>query len=420
MAAEGISPRPAAFIFIFITVALDMLALGIIIPVLPKLIENFVGGNTVRAAEIVGIFGTSWAIMQFVFSPTIGSLSDRFGRRPIVLLSNLGLGLDYILMAMAPALSWLFVGRIISGITAASVSTAGAYIADVSPPEKRAQNFGLLGAAFGIGFILGPALGGILGSYNVHYPFWAAAAMSLLNFAYGLFVLPESLKPENRSTFSWAKANPLGSLKLLVSHHELWGLGLVSFLSQLAHTSLPSIYVLYAGYRYGWGPDQVGFLLAGVGVASMAVQGGLVQPIVKRIGERPALLLGLLSGCIGLTWYGTAWTGPLTWIGVPIAAFWGLFNATSQSVMSQRVSASEQGQLQGASASITAFAGIIGPALFATVFARSIDEAYHINLPGLGFWLAGFILLGAFLLAAFLTRQTHRQNTPPADKVLQD
>ncbi len=405
MAAESISPRPAAFIFIFITVALDMLALGIIIPVLPKLIENFVGGNTVRAAEIVGIFGASWAIMQFLFSPAIGSLSDRFGRRPIVLLSNLGLGLDYILMAMAPALSWLFVGRIISGITAASVSTAGAYIADVSPSEKRAQNFGLLGAAFGIGFILGPALGGILGSYNVHYPFWAAAAMSLLNFAYGLFVLPESLKPENRAAFSWAKANPLGSVKLLVSHHELWGLGLVTFLSQLAHTSLPSIYVLYAGYRYGWGPDQVGFLLAGVGVASMAVQGGLVRPIINRIGERPALLLGLLCASIGMTWYGTAWVGPLTWIGVPIAAFWGLFNATSQSVMSQRVSASEQGQLQGALSSVTAFAGIIGPILFANVFARSIDPVYGFDLPGLGYWLAGALLLAAFLLAALLTRK---------------
>jgi DHA1 family tetracycline resistance protein-like MFS transporter len=324
-----------------------------------------------------------------------------------VLLSNLGLGLDYILMALAPALSWLFVGRIISGITAASISTAGAYIADVSEPEKRAQNFGMLGAAFGIGFILGPALGGILGSYNVHYPFWAAAAMSLLNFAYGFFVLPESLKPENRAAISWGKANPLGSVKLLVGHHELWGLGLVTFLSQLAHTSLPSIYVLYAGYRYGWGPDQVGFLLAGVGVASMVVQGGLVQPIVKRIGERPALLLGLICASLGMTWYGTAWVGPLTWIGVPIAAFWGLFNATSQSVMSQRVSASEQGQLQGAIASVTAFAGIIGPILFANVFARSIDPAYSFNLPGLGFWLAGFFLLTALLLAAFLTRQKH-------------
>jgi DHA1 family tetracycline resistance protein-like MFS transporter len=405
MAAERVKPRSAAFIFIFVTVILDMLGIGIIIPVLPKLIEHFMAGNTARAAEMVGIFGSAWAIMQFVFSPMLGSLSDRFGRRPVVLLSNLGMGLDYILMALAPHLSWLFAGRLISGITAASVATAGAYIADVSPPEKRAQNFGMLGAAFGIGFILGPAVGGILGSYNVHYPFWAAAAMSLANFAYGFFILPESLKPENRSDFSWVKANPFGSVKLLLSHHELWGLGLVTFLSQLAHTSLPSIYVLYAGYRYGWGPGAVGILLAGVGLASMIVQGGLVRPIVKRIGERPALLLGLLSASAGLTWYGTAWTGSIVWLGIPFAAFWGLFNATSQSVMSQRVSASEQGQLQGATSSIAAFAGIIGPALFANVFARSIDAAYGYNLPGVGFWLAGFFLLSAFLLAAVLTRK---------------
>ena len=416
MADEPIKPRSAAFIFIFITVMLDMLAIGIIIPVLPKLIEHFMDGNTARAAEIVGIFGSAWAIMQFVFSPLLGSLSDRFGRRPVVLLSNLGMGLDYILMALAPHLSWLFVGRLISGITAASVSTAGAYIADVTPPENRAKNFGMLGAAFGIGFILGPAVGGILGSYNVHYPFWAAAFMSLTNFAYGFFILPESLKPENRAPFSWAKANPFGSVKLLLSHHELWGLGLVNFLSQLAHTSLPSIYVLYASYRYGWGPGQVGILLAGVGLASMIVQGGLVQPIVKRIGERPALLVGLLCGSIGLTWYGIAWTGSIVWLGIPFAAFWGLFNATSQSVMSQRVSASEQGQLQGATSSITAFAGIIGPALFANVFAKSIDAAHGYNLPGLGFWLAGFCLLLAFLLASYLTRQNAVPHNPVADE----
>ena len=417
MAAETVKARPAAFIFIFITVMLDMLGIGIIIPVLPKLIEHFLNGNTARAAEMVGIFGSAWAIMQFVFSPVLGSLSDRFGRRPIVLLSNLGMGLDYILMALAPALSWLFIGRLISGITAASVATAGAYIADVSPPEQRAKNFGMLGAAFGIGFILGPAVGGILGSYNVHYPFWAAAGFSLINFAYGYFILPESLKPENRSAFSWAKANPFGSIKLLATQRELWGLGLVSFLSQLAHTSLPSIYVLYAGYRYGWGPGQVGVLLAGVGVASMVVQGGLVQPIIKRIGERPALLIGLLCASIGMTWYGLAWEGSLVWLGIPFAAFWGLFNATSQSVMSQHVSASQQGQLQGANSSIMAFAGIIGPALFANVFAMSIDPVRNINLPGMGFWLAGFCLLLAFLLASFLTRRNVGQHSPAAGEV---
>ena len=401
MAVEAVRARPAAFIFIFVTVALDMLAIGIIIPVLPRLIESFAGGDTVRAAEIVGVFGTTWAVIQFLLSPALGSLSDRFGRRPVVLLSNLGLGLDYILMALAPTLAWLFVGRIISGFTSASIATAGAYIADVSAPEKRAQNFGMLGAAFGFGFVLGPAIGGVLGSYDLRFPFWAAAFMSLANFAYGYFILPESLKPENRAPFSFAKANPLGSVKLLLRHRELWGLGMVQFLSQLAHTSLPAVYVLYAGYRYGWGPGEVGLLLAGVGVASVVVQAGLVKPIVRLIGERPALLAGLLLGGIGMIWYGTAWTGPLAWIAVPIAAFWGLFGATSQSVMSQRVSASEQGQLQGATASITACAGIVGPFLFAFIFARSIDPAYGINLPGAALWLAGFFLALAFLFAAW-------------------
>jgi MFS transporter, DHA1 family, tetracycline resistance protein len=412
MATETVTPRKAAFIFIFVTVALDMLAIGIIIPVLPKLIERFMDGNTPRAAEIVGIFGTSWAVMQFLFSPALGSLSDRFGRRPVVLLSNLGLGLDYILMALAPNLIWLFIGRLISGITSASVATAGAYIADVTAPADRAKNFGMLGAAFGFGFILGPAIGGILGSYNVHYPFWAAAFMSLANFVYGYFVLPESLKPENRSAFSWKKANPLGAVKLLATKRELWGLSIVTFLSQLAHTSLPAIYVLYAGFRYGWGPDRVGYLLAGVGLASMIVQGGLVRPIIKLIGERNALLLGLSFASMGMTWYGTAWTGDLAWIGVPIAAFWGLFNATAQSMMSQRVSASEQGQLQGANASVMAFAGIIGPVLFATVFARSIDNTWGLEIPGAGFWLAGFFLACACLLAAILTRPSATKNSP--------
>ena len=406
MAAETVTPRKAAFIFVFVTVALDMLAIGIIIPVLPKLIERFMDGNTARAAEIVGIFGTAWAIMQFLFSPALGSLSDRFGRRPVILLSNLGLGLDYILMALAPNLIWLFIGRLISGVTSASVSTAGAYIADVTAPADRAKNFGMLGAAFGIGFILGPAIGGILGSIDVHYPFWAAAFMSLANFVYGYFVLPESLQPENRSAFSWKKANPLGAVKLLSAKRELWGLGLVTFLSQLAHTSLPAIYVLYAGYRYNWGPDQVGYLLAGVGVASMIVQGGLVRPIINLIGERNALLIGLSFASIGMTWYGTAWTGALAWIGVPIAAFWGLFNATAQSMMSSRVSDSEQGQLQGANASIMAFAGIIGPILFTTVFSRSIDNHWGVSIPGAGFWLAGLCLAVACLLAMVITRQT--------------
>ena len=251
-------PRRAAFAFVFVTVLLDMFAIGIIIPVLPKLVEDFMGGDTARAAIVYGVFGTAWALMQFLFSPMLGSLSDRFGRRPIILLSNFGLGLDYILMALAPSLRWLFVGRVISGITAASISTAGAYIADVTPPEERAAKFGLLGAAFGAGFVIGPALGGLLGGISPRLPFWVAAGLSLANGMYGLFVLPESLKREQRTPFSWRKANPVGALKLLRSHHELWGLTCVVFLSNLAHAALPSVAVLYMSYRYNWDTNMVG------------------------------------------------------------------------------------------------------------------------------------------------------------------
>src|SRR6266540_7012967 len=223
-------PRRAALAFIFVTIVLDMLALGMIAPVLPKLVERFVGGDTAHAAEIYGLFGTVWALMQFFFSPVLGALSDRFGRRTVILLSNFGLGLDYIFMALAPTLWWLFAGRVISGITAASYPTAGAYIADVTPPEKRAAGFGMIGAAWGVGFVMGPALGGLLGKVNPRLPFWAAAGVTLLNALYGLFVLPEALAPESRKAFSWRRANPVGSLALLRSHPELLGLSSVNFI----------------------------------------------------------------------------------------------------------------------------------------------------------------------------------------------
>lgn len=397
-------PRKAAFFFVFITVALDMLAIGIIIPVLPKLIERFMDGNTARAAEIAGLFATLFAATQFFLSPVLGALSDRFGRRPVILLSNLGLGLDYIFMALAPNLWILLIGRLIAGATSASVSTAGAYIADVTPPEKRAQAFGMLGAAFGVGFVIGPAIGGILGGMDLRYPFWAASCMSLLNFCYGFLVLPESLKPENRSAFAWRKANPLASFKLLLSSKPLWSFGSAIFLSQLAHTVLPAIYVLYAGYRYGWGPTEMGYLLAAVGIGSMLVQGTLVKPTVKKLGERNAALLGLICGGVALTWYGIAWEGWMVWLGVPIAAFWGLFNATSQSIMSKNVSAMEQGKLQGANTSIMALANIIGPLVFAFSFAWGIDPARANVIPGIGFWLAGGFLFIAAVSTYLVTR----------------
>jgi MFS transporter, DHA1 family, tetracycline resistance protein len=397
------SPRNAAFFFVFITVALDMLAIGIIIPVLPRLIESFLGGETARAAKYVGLFGTVFAVVQLFMSPVLGALSDRFGRRPVILLSNLGLGLDYILAALAPNLWFLFVARLVSGATSASVATAGAYIADVTAPEKRAQYFGMLGAAFGLGFVLGPAVGGILGGIDLRYPFWAAAAMSLINFCYGYFVLPESLKPENRARFEWRKANPLGSLKLLLASRPLWSFGSAIFFSQLAHTVLPAVFVLYAGYRYGWGPSEIGWLLAAVGVASVIVQGGLVKPIVKLLGERPSAIFGLLMAGSALVWYGLAGQGWLVWLGLPFAAFWGLFNATAQSIMSKSVGADEQGKLQGANTSIMALANIIGPSFFAYAFALGIDPLRGWNVPGISFWLAGGFLFLAALITATVT-----------------
>lgn len=391
--------RPAAIAFIFVTVVLDVLALGIIIPVLPKLVEDFLHGDTGRAAEIFGLFGTVWALMQFFFSPLLGALSDRFGRRPVILLSNFGLGFDYILMALAPTLSWLFVGRVISGITGASFTTAGAYVADVTPPEKRAGSYGLIGAAWGLGFILGPALGGVLGGINPRLPFWAAAGMTLLNAMYGLFVLPESLGREHRRKFEWSRANPVGALKLLRSHHELFGLAGVSFLYFLAHQVLPSVFVLYAGYRYGWQARSVGLTLALVGICSVAVQAGLIRPVVARFGERRALLTGLALGTVGFVLFGTAATGTRFLIGIPILAFMGLYSPSAQGLMTRRVGPSEQGQLQGANSSIMGIAGLVGPGLFTLTFARSIDPHLRAPVPGAPFLLASLLLLLALGLA---------------------
>src|SRR5580692_1583473 len=293
---QGAGHGRAAFAFIFITVLLDMLALGIIVPVLPKLIIRFEQGDMAMAATQTGIFAFVWALMQFVFAPVTGALSDRFGRRPVVLLSNFGLGCDYIFMAVAPTLSWLFVGRVISGITSASFPTANAYIADVTPEDQRAAKFGMLGAAFGLGFIIGPALGGMLGGMGLRYPFWAAAGLSLANAAYGFFILPESLPKERRAAFSLRKANPIGSLKLLRSHRELFGLATAMFLYYNAHEALPSMFVIYTDYRYHWSAQLTGWALAGVGVGSTIVSAALISLAIKRLGEIRTMFTGMLCG----------------------------------------------------------------------------------------------------------------------------
>jgi DHA1 family tetracycline resistance protein-like MFS transporter len=400
------TPRRAALSFILITVMLDILALGMIIPVLPKLILGFFGGDTVQAVQITGVFGTAWALMQFVFSPIQGALSDRFGRRPVVLLSNFGLGFDYILMALAPNLAWLFVGRLISGITAASISTASAYIADVTAPEKRAAAFGMIGVAFGVGFVLGPAAGGLLGDLNPHLPFWVAASLSLANAMYGLFVLPESLPPEKRMAYSWKRANPIGSLKLLRSREGVLGLAGVMFLYHLAHQVLPSVFVLYAGYRYGWDEKAVGLTLAAVGVCSAVVQGGLVGPVVKRIGQRRALWVGLSCGALGFAIYGLAPTGLWFNAGIPVMALWGLAGPSIQGLITSKVGPSEQGQLQGALSSMVGITGIIGPGIFAITFSTFISAWKGFNLPGAPFLLASVMLLfGVALTLAIAPRE---------------
>ena len=383
---------------------LDVLSFGIIIPVLPKLVEHFTSGDTAQAAEIYGLMGTAWALMQFVCSPIQGALSDRFGRRPIVLLSNLGLGLDYIVMALAPNVTWLFVGRAISGMASSSFSTAGAYIADVTPVEQRAAAFGKMGVAFGLGFVLGPAVGGLLGATDPRLPFWGAAASSLVNACYGFFVLPESLPRENRMAFVWKRANPVGSLVLLRSHHELFGLASANFLMNLAHVVLPSVAVLYLGYRYGWGTAAVGLTLAAVGVCAMIVQGGLVKPITLRFGERRTVAMGLFSGAMGFSVYGLAPTGWLYCFGIPIMAFWGLASPAMQALMTRRVRASEQGQLQGAIASLTGIAGLVGPSIFTQTFAHFIGPQAGWHLPGAPYLLASILLLLGMTIAWRSTR----------------
>lgn len=410
----------AAIGFIFITVLLDMMAFGIIAPILPKLITDFVHNNMALSSEYMGLFVTTWALMQFFFSPVLGMLSDRFGRRPVILLSNFGLGLDYLVMALAPTIGWLFLGRVLSGITSSSITTANAYITDVTPAEKRAKAFGIFGAAFGIGFVFGPALGGYLGSISPRLPFWISAAFSMSNFIYGLFVLPESLPPEHRQKqLNWKAANPAGSLQLLRSHRELFGLSVMNFLSYLAHEVYMTVYVLYVIYRYAWNEKQIGISLAIVGIASMIVSAGLVGPFVKKFGERTSLSIGLILGALGFALFGWAPSGQIFMIAIGINALWSLAGPPSQSLMTQHVSPSEQGKLQGALGSLRGVAMVIGPGMFSGVFALGLS---HRNpLPSIPWYLAASLLIAALIVAWIAipkaARESDRQSTlsPPEE-----
>jgi len=405
--------RQAALSFIFVTAALDVVAMGIVIPVLPQLIADYAGSQA-AGGWLNGVFVALWAAMQFVASPIVGSLSDRYGRRPVILLSTLGLSADYVLMALAPNLWWLAVGRIIAGITSSSFSTAFAYMADITPPEGRARAYGLIGAAFSGGFIAGPVIGGFLGEISPRAPFWFAAALSGVAFLYGLLVLPESLARNRRMPFSWARANPFGALRLLRSHTELFGLAVVNFLLHFAHHVFSAVFVLYAGYRYGWGPSHVGMVLALVGLLDMGVQGVLVGPAVKRFGDRAVMVFGLFGGAVGIACMGLAPTGFLFALAMLPNALWGLAMPTLQSLMTRHVSESEQGQLQGANMSVASIAGVASPLFFGAVYSLTVSPGSPVPFPGLPLLIASLVLMAAALLGWSVARRAAQEEAKAA------
>ena len=393
-------PRPQpAVIFIFITLFLDIFGIGLVVPVLPGLVEELQGGSVEAASHAVGWLGALYALMQFIFSPILGSLSDRFGRRPVILVSLLGAALDYLLLAWAPSMVWLFVGRIISGITAANFSAASAYIADVTSPEKRAAGFGMIGAAFGLGFIAGPAVGGLLGEFGLRLPFLVAAGVTALNWIYGVFVLPESLTPENRRAFDWLSVNPFKSLVALARWPVVSGLAGAQFLMNLSHNIYPSLWVLYTGFRYGWSTRTVGLSLCVVGLTSAIVQGALAGNIIRRMGERRAVLFGLGLMSVAMVCYGLATEGWIIFVTIILGSIGGVAGPAEQSLISQAVPADEQGAVQGALNSLASVAGVIGPLVWTWIFAASLGTNGTLNFPGLAFIIAGVLTLIALAIA---------------------
>ncbi len=390
--------RTPAIGFIFFTLFLDILGIGLIIPVLPKLIEEFAAGSTSSAAFYTGILTAVYALMQFICAPILGSLSDKYGRRPVLLLSLFGLGVDYILLALAPNLIWFFIGRVIAGATSASISTASAYIADVSPPEKRAQNFGLIGAAFGLGFIAGPALGGVLGDVGLRVPFFVAAGLTLLNWLYGFFILPESLALEQRREFSWSRANPIGSLTALTRYPALLALTSSIVLSNLAQFALQSTWVLYTDYKFNWSPTDVGLSLAAVGVTAAVVQGGLIRVLLPKFGEKNAVLIGLSTGAISFTLYGLATQGWMMYAIIAAGAIGGIGGPALQAMISRGVPDNEQGALQGSLASVGSLTAVVGPLVASLAFGYFISDAAPIKIPGIAFFMGAALTLIALVL----------------------
>jgi DHA1 family tetracycline resistance protein-like MFS transporter len=390
--------RGGATTFIFITILIDMLTVGMIGPVLPKLIASFVGDNYGHAAEIIGLFATVWALMQFFCSPLLGMISDRVGRRPVILLSNAVTVVDFAIMALAPNLGWLFAGRVLSGIATANIATASAYIADVTPPEKRAAAFGVLGSAFGLGFMLGPAIGGAVGLINPRLTFWAAAVFALINTLYGVFVLPESLSRERRTKrLEWKRANPIGSLQLLRSHHQLWGLTWVNFITYVGHEVFPNVWVIYCIAAFGWSTGSVGLTLALIGAIAAVNQATMIGPVVGKLGERRTLLASLAIAVIGLTLMGVN-NGYAFLIAAVIVSL-PMYQASSQALMTRRVKPSEQGELQGALGSVRGLSMLIGPAIFTLTFAKFAGPWRSLGLIGAPWLLAAALYCVALFVA---------------------
>jgi len=399
-------PRKAAMAFIFVSLLIDILGIGIIIPVLPELIKELVGGDLTNPAAIAsraslwgGIIGASYALTQFFFAPIVGALSDRFGRRPILLCSMFGLGVDYLVQYSAPSLAWLFVGRIFAGIMGASFTTANAYIADISTDETRARNFGLLGVAFGLGFAMGPAFGGLLGAQSLRLPFLVAAGLSLLNWLYGYFVLPESLAPENRSEFTASKMNPFASLLKMKDYPVVAGLAVAIFFVSLAQRGLENVWVYFTSFRYGWDELTNGLALGLVGIMAILVQGGMVRPVIKRIGERKAVLYGISIAVVSFMGYAFATQGWMVYCVIIFGALGGVAGPAIQSIVAKSVGPSEQGQMQGAITSLRSVTSIFAPLLFTSgLFSYFTSQNAPIVLPGIPFFVGGLLNIVALII----------------------
>lgn len=388
-----------------------MLGIGIIVPILPELIKEFSGGSPAAAGRWFGVLAATYAVTQFVFAPILGSLSDRVGRRPVILISLFGLGIDYIIMGLAPSMGWLFVGRLVAGVMGASITTANAYIADVSEPDVRARNFGFVGVAFGLGFIFGPAIGGLLGGIDLRLPFFASAGLALVNFLYGVFVLPESLPPEKRDAFSWRKANPIGSILVLRSYPLVSGLAVAFVFITLAQRGLETVWVLYTGHKFGWDELANGLSLALVGLMAALVQGGLVQPVIKRIGERRAVLCGIVLAVITYLGYGLATAGWMLVAFIIFGSIGGVAGPAIQSLVAGSVDPQDQGKVQGGIQSLMSLTSILSPLIFtAGLFSYFTSPAAPFQLPGAPFLLGAVMYAAAFVV---VTRLFRRLPAPP-------